>query len=273
VAKNIQNPGSALGEAIGAQMEKALNDHLRKLADRYDCHFISKGPKTSKAGKHKKLLMYDNFATSYNIDGVITNESLQPLILIECKYIRYKKHNRDKGSWVCTAHQALRKRYNSIRSSIAVLAGNWSRTSLAMLRTHDVNIFLIPFESICSLLSRHKITFNWAEKDRAQAQKSWETYCKLSSRQKYNIGKQMVSTIASELKNMVEKVLDESTPRQLEKILLEVHTSLGEVRIFEYDSIESAIDFLNDFDFDAMLDTSDAVALFEPPPQIEDEKL
>jgi hypothetical protein len=271
VAKNIQNPGSALGEAIGAEMEKALDDYLETLADKYSCHFVGKGIKNSQTGKHKKLLMYDNFATSYNIDGVITNESLQPLILIECKYIRYKKHNRDKGSWVCTAHQAIRKRYTSIRSSIAVLAGNWSKTSLAMLRTHDVNVFLIPFQSICTLLSQHGITFDWAEKDRAQAQKSWKTYRRLSRRQKYNIGREMVNIIAKPLMEMVEKVLDETSPRELEKILLEVHTSLGEVRIFECKSIKSAIELLSDFDFDAMLDTSDSITLFDPPPEIDDE--
>lgn len=271
MAKNIQNPGSALGEAIGAEMEKALNDYLKTLADKHSCHFVSQGPKNSQTGKHKKLLMYDNFATSYNIDGVITNESLQPLILVECKYIRYKKHNRDKGSWVCTAHQALRKRYTSIRSSIAVLAGSWSSTSRAMLQTHGVNVFLIPFQVICDLLSQHGIIFNWAEKDRARAKQSWRTYCKLSSRQKSNIGKQMIRLIEDPLKNMVENVLDESSPRQLEKILLEVHTSLGEVRIFECDSIESAIKLLSDFDFDAMLDTSDSIALFDPPPQINEQ--
>ena len=30
---NIQNPGSALGEAIGAELEKALNNFLEQIAD------------------------------------------------------------------------------------------------------------------------------------------------------------------------------------------------------------------------------------------------
>jgi len=114
----IQNPGSALGEAIGAQMEMALNVFLKSLVEPLGCHFISKGLEknekttrslTSSASNlpARKLLLYDKFGTAYNIDSVITNDSLQPLILIESKYIRYKKHNRDKGSWVCTAHPAF----------------------------------------------------------------------------------------------------------------------------------------------------------------------
>lgn len=51
----------------------------------------------------KKLLLYDNYGNDYNIDGVITDESMRPIILFESKDIRYKKHNRDKGSWICNA--------------------------------------------------------------------------------------------------------------------------------------------------------------------------
>ena len=162
----IQNPGSALGEAIGANMEMALNRYLSELVAKYDCHLISKGKVNPKTGKHTKLLLFDNFGTNYNIDSVITNESMQPLILVEYKYIRYKKHNRDKGSWLCTAHNAVRRRYNSVRSSIAILAGSWSGTSLAMMKSHDINLFVIPFQKITELLKVYDIKFDWGEKER-----------------------------------------------------------------------------------------------------------
>lgn len=94
---NIQNPGSALGEAIGAQMELALNEYLAEVVGKYSCRLISKGQQNPKTKKTTKLLLYDGFGTVYNIDAVVANESMQPLILIEYKYIRYKKHNRDKA--------------------------------------------------------------------------------------------------------------------------------------------------------------------------------
>lgn len=181
MAKEIQNPGSALGEAIGSQMELALNHFFTELADEFNCYFISKGPINKVNNKHKKLLMSDAFDNKYNIDSVIVNEAMQPLILIESKYIRYTKHNRDKGSWICTAHTALRQKYTSIRSSIAILAGNWSSTSIAMIKSHGTNVFLIPFELICVLLQSHNINFNWEEKDRILATKSWRKYCALSN--------------------------------------------------------------------------------------------
>src|SRR5258708_9503542 len=140
-------------------MEKALNVFLTNLVESRGYHFLSKSPVKNRNGTAKKLLMYDKFGTAYNIDAVIANESMQPIILVESKYIRYKKHNRDKGSWLCTAHPAVRRRYGSIRSSIAVLAGNWSSSSLAMMKSFDINIFLVPFKRICDLLANHGINF------------------------------------------------------------------------------------------------------------------
>ncbi|GAB4493999.1 MAG: hypothetical protein OHK0019_19190 [Saprospiraceae bacterium] len=66
---NIQNPGSALGEAIGAQMERVLNTYLAELVDKYECRLVSKGQTNAKTNKSTKLLLYDNFGTAYNIDA------------------------------------------------------------------------------------------------------------------------------------------------------------------------------------------------------------
>lgn len=265
----VQNPGSALGEAIGAQMEVALNEYLSKLVSKYSCRLISKGQENIKTGKTTKLLLYDNFGTAYNIDAVVTNESTQPLILIEYKYIRYKKHNRDKGSWLCTAHNAVRRRYNSVRSSIAILAGSWSRSSVAMMNSQDINIFIIPFEVITKLLKKHNIKFDWGEKDRDVAQESWNKYCKLSEKQKQKIAQEMIEEVKNGIEVAIEKTLDNSTKREVEKVTIEVHTNIGEVKRFEFSNIEEALDFLEDFSFEEMLNNKNSFTLFDVP-QVED---
>lgn len=262
---DVQNPGSALGEAIGAQMEIALNTYLTELVGKYDCRLISKGQKNLKTGKATKLLLYDNFGTAYNIDSVVTNESMQPLILIEYKYIRYKKHNRDKGSWLCTAHNAIRRRYNSVRSSIAVLAGSWSRTSVAMMKSQDINIFIIPFEEITGLLKQHKIIFDWGEKERDVAKESWGKYSVLSKQQKLTIAEGMIAIVKTDVEAAVEKILDNSTKRDVEKVAIEIHTNIGEVKRFEFADIQSALDFLEDFSFEEILNNADSFTLFDIP--------
>lgn len=268
MADDIQNPGSALGEAVGAEMEKALNDFLTGLVESRGYHFLSKSPTKNKSGSQKKLLMYDNSGTAYNIDAVIANENMQPIILIESKYIRYKKHNRDKGSWVCTAHPAIRRRYDSVRSSIAVLAGNWSSTSLAMMKSFDINIFLIPFARICDLLATYSIDFNWSEKDRETAKDAWQQYLTLTDSQKYGIGVEMVNVVKEELQMLVLSILDDTLEREINKITIEVHSNLGEVKTYEFETVEQAVEFLNTAELKNVFISSDSISLFDPPPSL-----
>jgi len=267
----IQYLLNSIEEVIDAEMERALNAFLKNLVERQGYHFISKCPQQNKNGAQKKLLLYDKFGIAYDIDAVIANESMQPIILIESKYIRYKKHNRDKGSWICTAHPAIRRRYESIRSSIAVLAGNWSSSSLAMMRSFDINLFLIPFELICGLLATHGIDFDWDEKDRITAVDSWRRYSALSDAQKSDIGVEMVNVIQHELGKLVLSILDDTIERELERIMIELHSNLGEVKTYEFPGIAQAIEFLNATELKRLFITSNSLTLFDSPPTLADD--
>lgn len=270
---NIQNPGSALGEAIGAEMESALNRFLDSLANNLGYHFVSSGIKNSKANRTpKKLLLADKFGTNYNIDSVIANEKMQPIILVESKYIRYKKHNRDKGSWLCTAHPALRRRYTSIRSSVAVLAGSWSKSSLAMMKSYDINFFVIPFDKICEFLSAYNIDFNWGEKDRHKAIDAWSKYSKLPKAKRAEIGQDMVNLVKGELEKIIGSILDDTIERKVDKVSLELHSNIGEVKTYEFASVDEAIEFLNREEFKEVFVTTDSDTLYDPPPSYGDEE-
>lgn len=238
----IQNPRNALDEAIGFHIEQALNTFLKMLCEELGYHFISA---TVIEGK-KKLLMYAQVGTAFNIDAVIANASIQPIILLESEYIRYKKHDRDKSSWLCTAHPAIQRRYQSICDSIAVLAaGNWSSSSLAMMRSFEINIFLISFERICELLSQHGILFDWGEKDRVTAQEACNHYAQLTERQRRVIGEEMVALVKDDLRSLIVRILDDSVTREIEKVTIELHSNLGEVKIHEFASVAEAVEFLN----------------------------
>lgn len=133
----VANPGSTLGEAIGMLVELEVNRLLRPIAEENGCVYITAGPINPRTGRATKLLLKDAAGNEFQIDAVIANKRRQPLVLIESKYIRYTKHNRDKGSWVCTAHYSLRRTFPTIRKSIAVLVGNWSAPSKAMMKSFD----------------------------------------------------------------------------------------------------------------------------------------
>ena len=272
IVASVANPGSALGEAIGSSMEDVLKELLNEIADKYGCHYLTSGVRKTKSGKkQKKLLMSDKSGNEYDIDGVLANQSMRPLIIFESKYIRYKKHNRDKGSWICHAHSAIRRRYHSIRSSIAILAGNWSSPSQAMMRSNNINLFLISFNHICEVLSELDIDFDWEEKDRDKAIRAWKNFNKLNSEQKKSIGINMIDPIKDNLVMLIENILDDTVEREVDKVLVELISNLGEVKVHEFASISDALDFLQDDGLKDLFLTTDSDSLFDPPPDLFEE--
>lgn len=269
--QETQNPGSALGEAMGACMEAALAKFIEPLVLDHAARLMTKGPVNPKTGRGTKLLMFDEFGTRYSIDGVILNESNQPLVLLESKYIRYKKHNRDKGSWICHAHGEVRRFYSSIRSSIAVLAGNWSKTSLTMITSHNINVFLVPFERLVEVLAKRGIDFEWGEKDRHLAVEAWRRFSQLHPGEIEAMGDEIIEGIKGPLAELLEKTLSDDVPREVDKVAIEIHSNLGEVKRFEFASRELALDFLEDFSLDEMLDHSSSFTIFDVPKFSDDE--
>ena len=269
--KKVSNPGSAIGEAIGCLMENALNCTIGQLVQPLGYIHVTAGPRNVKTGKVTKLLLTDKNGVEYNIDSVIANKKLQPLILVESKYIRYKKHNRDKGSWVCTAHQSLRRRYSSVRSSITILAGNWSKTSKAMMKSFDITLFEIPFQKLCEILQVYEITYDWDEKDRDAAFKAWNRFCELSQEEYDEIGNAIISSISGDLRETIQSVLDVTIPREISEVEIQIVTNLGELKIFNFEDVQSALEFLQDIDNDEILSTKNSPSLFDNSTLLNDE--
>lgn len=259
----VTNGGSAIGEAIGSHMEIAVQKAISEFIKDYDCFFITDYGINPRTGKKKQLKLTDQFENEYSIDGLIINDKGHPLALLESKYIRYKKHNRDKGSWICNTHSAIRKKYKSIRSSIAVLAGNWSRPSLEMLLSYNVQVFLIPFDSICNLLDKYGIDFRWEENDDTKAQIAWETYNALSDDDKISIGEQMVNQIKDSLYDYLRGILDDSITRKIVRVLVEFETNKGERAVYSFANIEDALDYIRSFNIDSAFDSSSFVSIYE----------
>jgi len=261
--RKITNPGSALGEALGNQLEIHLHIITDCLCEKLDFHYLNQNPLPNK----KKLLLYDNVGIGYNIDGVIANQRLQPIILLEYKYIRYKKHNRDKGSWLCTAHPKLRDRYETIRSSVAVLAGSWSKSSISMIRSHDINVFIIPFDYICEEFRKYDIDFDWGEKDRETAVKSWETWTHLAPKSQEEFGQSLTNPILHNYSKCLEEILTCDDEREIDKVFIQLITNLGERKGYHFDNIEKAIEFLIELDPTEIINVEEALSLLEPPPK------
>jgi len=262
---NITNPGSAIGEAIGHLMEAALCEYIKPMVLEHSCQLLTSGPFNKKTGKYPDLRVQDSYGITYSIDGVIVNQHLQPLVILESKYIRYTKHNRDKASWICQAHGSLRDRFSSVRSCLAILAGSWSQPSLKMLRAYNISYFVVPFYHVVEVLSAYDVKFDWEEKDRRTAIDAHKIFVGLTPEQHLEIGSKIIEPVLDDVKKLLDAVLDDSSPREINEVIIEVRTTLGEVKRFFFDNRISALDFLEDFTFDEMMDTSKSFSIFEKP--------
>jgi hypothetical protein len=261
--KGISNPGSALGEAIGVLVESAIHKLIKPIAEENGCIYISTGLFNPKTGKSKKLILRDENGIEYNIDSVIINNRFQPLVLLESKYIRYTKHNRDKASWICTAHTKLRQRYITIRKSIVILMGNWSIPSKRLLKSFEVELFEVPFLDIKNLLADYNIIFDWEEKDRKQAATSLLNYRKLTNEQKMTVASELLLSIKDELSQSLKMALDENIPRKIISVSLIIYSNHGERFTYHFNNLQEAVEFMTLFDEERDIDTTNADNLLD----------
>ena len=82
---------SALGQEVGKLFEQAVTESVREEVE-------------ARGHSIRPAKLKNGTGNVYQIDAVVFDANDDPVIIIDPKYIRYTKHNRDKGSWLCTAH-------------------------------------------------------------------------------------------------------------------------------------------------------------------------
>ena len=245
----MSNPAAALGQEVGKLFEVAILERLRPVVESMGYEI---GPKR----------MVDGTGNRYQIDAVISSADGQPVLILDPKYIRYKKHNRDKGSWLCVAHYNLRKTYPTIRKTIAVLAGNWSKTSLDLIESFGIEVIVQEFSAMVDILHGFEVEFNWAEKDRATPTKSLAAFTSLSGEGKADLAGALVDSIIPKLTKSVVEVLAEtaeSVESRVSKVEVLLKTDRQEMLLLQFGSVAETVSGLVAF----MDERSDVSALLE----------
>ncbi len=250
--KNISNPGSAIGEAVGKLVELEISELIKRVIAKSKKGFIvdSGGPiEGRRIGK--KLLMRDRAGNDYEIDIVVEDSTHKPIILIESKWLRYKKHNRDKGSWVCTAHYSLRKTFTSIRKTMVVLIGNWSETSIKLMESFGIEVQHVPYTHVVEQLGKYNIPFDWDEKDRKTATIAWNNFNKLTEEELRKLAYSITQNILNPIeKSVADCLMQDCTLRDIREVELTIKSNIGEFFNKDFKTIEEAISYLQSFSFE-----------------------
>jgi len=137
--------------------------------------------------------------SEHRIDIVIEDQNGLPIVLIEPKCLKYRKHNWDKGSRLIAGHYNLKKTFRSIRKSIGILAGKGTETSIGFLRRLGVEVYRIPFSMISDVLGEYHIPYAWKEKDENTPKKALELFRHLPAQHQQEIGEKIVQSIKNDL--------------------------------------------------------------------------
>ncbi len=101
------------------------------------------------------------------------------------------------------------------------------------------------------------------EKDRDKAMAAWLAWSQLTEEQFNLIAQELLASIESNLRQSLAETLDTATPREVCEIEVVIETNLGESRRYTFDSIADAIQFLDDFDAETVLNDENGPALWE----------
>ncbi len=178
----IKDAASALGEYVGKLIEDTIRELIEEITKRYGLRI-----------GNKKL--YDKVGVDFEIDFPIFKENTC-VALIDVKYLRYKKHARDKSSWVVVAHNRLRATYPTIKRCLVILLGTgWTEPAKKLVSSSCIDVLDIEPEILIKILSKYNIAFAWNEKDDVTPKIALQEFQKLTEDKKKQIGREIVESI------------------------------------------------------------------------------
>ncbi len=242
IAENIQdekaNPASALGEGIGVLIEDEVKKALKKLADTHGYDL--------KSGDIK-----NGFGNLHQIDGIIAKDG-KYTVLIEAKFLRYTKHNMDKGSRLIVAHHNIRRHYSTIRRCIAILCGNWTGGSKQLIRSFNIDILEVGWEKIVKIFAEYGIDIEWEEDDKKKAREAWKKFHRLSPSNLNDIADKVLSDVKKPLLSLIEATIaaDPMREKNITGIELALQTSHDEFFVSQFKKAGDVIAYLMRFQTD-----------------------
>jgi hypothetical protein len=225
------------GRAFGQKLGKLLEDEIHRIVQ--DClygtdfEFIPKGRLTDLYGK------------PCTHDGLIVDHQGNPYAVIESKVIQKAKHATEKAAKIVREHLDLKRAYPTLRSSIAVLAGDFTPEPLRMVEASGANVLFIPQEHLALSCRNYGIEILWEDRDAAQAAPAaLKRYNALTQEERKALGQLIVQPIAEQLRTVVQAAIADVPENPVRRVWVDIFFQRGEIAHHEFDSIEEALDYL-----------------------------
>jgi len=225
------------GRAFGQRLGKLIEDEIHRVV--HDClygtdfQFIPKG---QLADLHGRLCTHD---------GLIVDREGHPYAVIESKVVQKAKHATEKAVKVAMEHPALKRAHPTLRSSIVVLAGDFTPEPLRMVEATGANLLFIPQDHLALVCREHGIEILWEDRQAGEyAVAALERYSALTSEQRKDLGERILKPVVAQLREAVIAAIAEVSENPVVGVWIDIFFQRGEIGHHEFDSIEAALDYL-----------------------------
>lgn len=225
------------GRAFGQKLGKLLEDEVHRIIQDclYGTDFIFI-PKGRLADLHGKLCTHD---------GLIVDRQDHPIAIIESKLIQKAKHATEKAAKIAREHPDLKRAHPTLRSSIAVLAGDFTPQPLRMVEASGANLLFIPQNRLAEACRHYGIEILWEDYEAAQlAMTALTRYNSLSQEERKDLGQRIVQPIAEQLRTVVRAAIADVPENPIVGVWVDIFFQRGEIRHHKFDNIEEALDYL-----------------------------
>ena len=244
-----ESPAHKLGQIIGDEVEAAIYQPLREIADEYDLYLDYKHIRAARGGR-KKVSWKDSYGNAHDLDYVIEEGGCEkilgrPRAFIETAWRRYTKHSRNKVQEIQGAVLPLEETYQKYSPFLgAVLAGDFTDGALNQLRSHGFILAYSPYEII--IRAFRKAGVDMFSDESTSEETLWRkirTFNGLRVARRRQIREEIRSSCADQF-NPFFSALRSSLDRRVRNVF--VLTLSGASRAF--DSIQDAVLFVSKYD-------------------------
>lgn len=242
------SPSHKFGQIVGNLLEEILHPVLKEFCDKRGLYLDIKG-KRAGVRNGKKVTWSDKYGNNHDLDFVIEkdgaiNKKGRPVAFIEAAWRRYTKHSRNKAQEIQGAILPISDEYEWDKPFLgAVLAGEFTDSSLEQLHSVGFHVLYFPYNSIVAAFHNIGIDVRFDEKTPDSTfEKCIEEIGSLSDKEYRNLRGYLVEQ---------EKNLFENFLKDLSLVLDRIIDKLIVVPLFgrenTFSSISQAIKFIKNY--------------------------
>lgn len=130
------------------------------------------------------------------------------------------------------------------------------------MESFDVSLFEVGFQRIVGVLARYGVDITWKEKERDKVIAAWQRWQQLSEDDYNEIARELLADIEPQLREVLATTLDTTVPREITEVELTIETNLGESRRYTFNTIQEAVEFLENFNEEEIMNAEDSPSIF-----------